>query len=326
MKLILTLFSSISLLGHAVADDQSNNKAAKVGKPAAKAMRATYNSSVPKPTFSEVHYGPHARNVLDFWKADSNKPTPWVFVIHGGGWVGGSKEVASSAADVSKLLKAGISVVAINYRYVSIAKEEGVKPPVKGPMDDCARALQFVRSKAREWNLDKQRVGAAGGSAGACSSLWLAFHDDLANPKSDDPIARESTRLFCAAVKVPQTSLDPKQMKEWTPNSRYGGHAFDEGSFDKFLADRDSILPWIKEYSPYEHVNAGDPPVYLWYPTPPALGQDQKDPTHTANFGVKLQEHCAANKVPCELVYPDAPNVKHPQVTDYLLDVLKAGQ
>lgn len=326
MKLLLTLFSSIALLGHAVADDQTNNKAATVGKPATKATRPTYNPSVPKPTFSEVHYGPHARNVLDFWKADSDKPTPWVFVIHGGGWVGGSKEVASGAADVSKLLKAGISVVAINYRYVSIAKEEGVKPPVKGPMDDCARALQFVRSKAREWNLDKQRVGAAGGSAGACSSLWLAFHDDLANPKSDDPIARESTRLFCAAVKVPQTSLDPKQMKEWTPNSRYGGHAFDKGSFEKFLSDRDTILPWIKEYSPYEHVNAGDPPVYLWFPTPPALGQDQKDPTHTANFGVKLQEHCAANKVPCELVYPGAPNVKHPQVTDYLLDVLKAGQ
>ncbi len=326
MKLLLTSLSTIALLGHAHAGVQDKNQAAKAAKPAAKAVRTSYDSSVPKPTFIEVHYGPHARNVLDFWKADSDKPTPWVFVIHGGGWVAGSKEVVSGTVDVSQLLKAGVSVVAINYRYVSIAKEEGVKPPVKGPMDDCARALQFVRSKAKEWNLDKERAGATGGSAGACSSLWLAFHDDLANPKSDDPIARESTRLFCAAVRVSQTSLDPKQMKEWTPNSKYGGHAFGFATFEKFLADRDTILPWIKEYSPYEHVNAGDPPVYLWYPTPPRLGQDQKDPTHTANFGVKLQEHCAANHVPCELVYPEAPNVKHPGVTDYLLDVLKAGQ
>jgi len=69
-----------------------------------------------------------------------------------------------------------------------------------GPLGDAARALQFVRSKAAEWNIDKTRIGATGGSAGACSSLWLAFHDDLADPKSSDPVARESTRLLCAAV------------------------------------------------------------------------------------------------------------------------------
>ena len=48
----------------------------------------------------------------------------------------------------------------------------------------------------------------------------------MADPKSKDPIARESTRLWCAAVMGAQTSLDPKELKEWTPNSRYGGHAF----------------------------------------------------------------------------------------------------
>lgn len=56
-----------------------------------------------------------------------------------------------------------------------MAEADGVKPPVKVPLHDAARALQFVRSKAAEWNIDKQRIGAAGGSAGACSSLWLAM-------------------------------------------------------------------------------------------------------------------------------------------------------
>ena len=213
----------------------------------------------------------------------------------------------------------------INYRYARMAKAEGVVPPVKGPMLDSARALQFVRSKAKEWNLDKQRVGAAGGSAGGCSSLWLAYHDDLADPKSADPVARESTRLFCAAVKAPQTTLDPKQMKEWTPNSTYGGHAFGLNSFDQFLANREKIMPWIKEYSPYELVSAGDPPVYLFYETPPNLGRVEKDPTHTANFGLKLQEQCASNHLPCELVYPGAPDVTHPTLTDYLIAMLKTG-
>ena len=114
-----------------------------------------------------------------------------------------------------------------------------------------------------------------------------------------------------AAVTGAQTTLDPQQMKEWTPNSRYGGHAFGftgdaaekVSQFDEFLAKRETILPWIAEYSPYALVSAGDPPVYLYYSGPPAMGQEQKDPTHTANFGVKLQEQCEAAGVKCELFY-----------------------
>lgn len=77
---------------------------------------AVYAASIPKPTLSEVAYGKHQRHVLDFWKAESDQPTPLVFVIHGGGWKGGSKERLSRFVDAAALLKAGISVVAINYR------------------------------------------------------------------------------------------------------------------------------------------------------------------------------------------------------------------
>ena len=278
-----------------------------------------YAPSVPKPTKSEIVYGKHDRNILDFWKAESETPTPVAFVIHGGGWKGGSKERVDRFVDPKALLDVGISVVAINYRYVT--NEEN--PPVKAPLYDAARALQFVRSKAEVWNLDKKRIGAAGGSAGACSSLWLAFHDDMADPKSGDLVARESTRLACAAVIGAQTTLDPKQMVEWTPNSRYGGHAFGFKSFSDFLNQREKILPWVAEYSPYALVNKKDPPVYLFYKTPPAIGKVQKDPTHTSNFGLKLQEHCQSKGVVCELVYPDAPKVKHASPTDFLISNLK---
>ena len=283
-----------------------------------------YGASVPAPTHADVRYGDHERHVMDVWLAESDKPTPVAFVIHGGGWQGGSKERLARFADPNALLDAGISVVAINYRYVRNAVEEGIKPPVKAPLHDAARALQFVRSKAGEWNINKERIGAAGGSAGACSSLWLNFHDDLADPESKDPVSRESTRLWSAAVTGAQTSLDPQQMKEWTPNSRYGGHAFDAVKFEDFLAKRDEILPWIQEYSPYALVSKGDPPVYLLYSAPPAIGQEQKDPTHTSNFGVKLQEHCQSIGVACELNYPGAPEMTHESPTAFLISTLKA--
>ncbi len=281
----------------------------------------------PQPTMANVAYGTHPKQVLDFYKAESATPTPVVFYIHGGGWQGGSKDRVA----VANYLRAGISVVSVEYRFIKEAEAASIQPPVKAPLEDAARALQFVRSKAADWNIDKTRIGATGGSAGACSSLWLAFHNDMANPKSTDPIARESTRLTCAAVSGAQTTLDPQQMKEWTPNSKYGGHAFGfiadpvkkTTQFDEFLAGREKVLAWIKEYSPYEHVSKGDPAIYLHYNAVPALGQEQKDPTHTANFGVKLQEHCKANGVECELVYPGVTDAKYNSIEAFLLATLK---
>ncbi len=302
-------------------------------KPAAPATKPA-EPVLPTPTKADVAYGPHPKQVLHFWKAESDKPTPLLFFIHGGGWQAGNRS-SGLAPLLPAMLKAGISVVSVEYRFIPEAIADKVEPPVKGPLSDAARALQFVRSKAAEWNIDKERIGASGGSAGACTSLWLAFHPDLADAKSADPIAHESTRLWCAAVTNAQTSLDPQQMKEWTPNSKYGSHAFgifkkvdgkDVQDFEAFLEQREKILPWINEYSPYALVTPDDPPIYLFFRTPPAMGKPEKDPTHTANFGVKLQEHCQSIGVPCELVYPKAPGVKHPEVQDYLIDRLKAAK
>ena len=284
----------------------------------------------PAPTLADVPYGKHQRQILSLWKAPSDKPTPAVIFIHGGAWLVGD-QTGGIEVLLREMLKNGISVVAIDYRFLPEAAADGEIPPVRGPLHDAARALQFVRAKAAEWNIDKTRIGASGASAGACSSLWLAFHDDLADPQSEDPIARESTRLWCAAVSQAQTTLDPRQMKEWTPNSNYGGHAFGFSAnkekkttqFDEFLAGRDTILPWIAEYSPYALVTADDPPVFMYYIAPPGLGQNQKDPTHTSNFGVKLQEHCRAVGVECELVYPGAPQVKHRTIEEFFIDKLK---
>ena len=280
---------------------------------------------VDPPTQADVPYGEHPKQVLDFYRAESKEPTPVVLYIHGGGWRAGSKNAFSAKT----YLAAGISVVSVEYRFVQEAGD--VTPPVKAPLHDAARALQFVRSKATEWNLDKTRIGATGGSAGACSSLWLAFHDDLADPKSSDPVARESTRLLCAAVIGAQTSLDPQQIREWMPNGSYGSHAFyptgpdkKSTSFDTFLKEREKLLPWIREYSPYALVTADDPPVALFYNGPPEMGKETKDPTHSANYGLPLQEKCKSVGVECELIYPKAPGEKPTTVHPYLIEKLTA--
>ena len=121
------------------------------------AARRGRGATKPAPTHANVAYGPHERNVLDFWQADAQRPTPLVIFIHGGGFRFGSKEQLNPFV-LRRLLGAGISVAAVNYRFISHA-------PLPAAHHDCRRALQFLRSKAGEWNVDKKRVGAFGGSA-----------------------------------------------------------------------------------------------------------------------------------------------------------------
>lgn len=278
----------------------------------------------PEPTMKNVPYGTHAKHVLDFWKADSKSPTPVAFYIHGGAWRERDKIDARAYLDIQALLDAEISVVAINYRLLKDADD--VVPFVKAPMEDAARALQFVRSKASEWNLDKTRIGVSGVSAGGCSALWLAYHDDLANPNSSDPIARESTRVSCVVVDGAQTSLDPKQVQEWMPKTNYGAHAFNLKTFEEFIAQRDEILHWIDKYSPASLVTKDDPKTVLIY------GRMVKIPDtrgsfaalHSAAYGIALKQICDKVGVDCSLAVARKQKGKvFTAISDHFITLLK---
>jgi len=289
----------------------------------------------PAPTVADYAYGRDSeRQKFDFWRARSDRPTPVVLLIHGGGWMNGDKSNYGTSS-IQPYLDAGISVAAINYRFIVQAMEQKVEPPVKACLHDAARALQTIRSKAAEWNIDPARVGATGGSAGACTSLWLALHDDLADAASSDPIARQSSRLACAAVAGAQTSLDPQELRQWIPNAIYAGHAFGFAApgrsraeeFELLLANREKVLPWIREYSPIELASKDDPPIYLDYPnqkTPPAAGQKEADPTHSAMYGVKLAEKLNALGVEVVVSYPGHQDEKYGSISDFLIQKLNA--
>ncbi len=105
------------------AAEPAKKPAAKTKIPAPKKAPAPVP---PPPTLANVRYGTHERNVLDFWRAESAHPTPLLFFIHGGGWMAGDKSRIQSLVKVEALLAAGISVVSINYRYVSPAHAAGI--------------------------------------------------------------------------------------------------------------------------------------------------------------------------------------------------------
>lgn len=216
----------------------------------------------PPPTLADVPYGPHPRQVLDFWQAPPAAPTPLIVFIHGGGFVGGDKGSIDGAM-VRWARRDGISVAAIHYRLVTT-------DPFPAPMLDAARAVQFLRSKAAAWNLDPDRIAAYGGSAGAGLAMWLGFHDDLADPASPDAVARQSTRLSAVGSIGGQSTYDPIVIRQLV-----GGRAWEHPSLVQCyaLASLDEVddpahRPAYDEASAITHLTPDDAPVFMVYSEP----------------------------------------------------------
>lgn len=135
----------------------------------------------------------HERNVLDFWpSAQAKDPSPVFIWFHGGGFRQGDKKLEGGrSAQMRKAYQdAGYAVVSCNYPFLN--KKE--KIDYMDIVIHCARAVQFVRSQAKEWNIDPERVCCGGASAGALISEALGYHDDFADPKAEDPVAALSSR------------------------------------------------------------------------------------------------------------------------------------
>lgn len=154
-------------------------------------------------TFSNQKYGLHEKNIFDIWLAKSDKPTPLVIYIHGGGFVGGDKSKYYQSHDWPRFLENGISIATINYRFMNEAPYG-----ILASMNDSKRFVQFIRYHSEEFNINKTKIACTGGSAGAGTALWLAFSDDMADAGNSDPVLRESTRLICAGAFATQATYD----------------------------------------------------------------------------------------------------------------------
>lgn len=274
-------------------------------------------SSGRTPTYSNVKYGPHERNVIDFYKAESDKPTPLAVFIHGGGFRGGSKKSLNRKV-LQELLDAGISVAAIEYRLIS-------HKPLPAAHHDSLEALQFIRSKADEWNIDKTRIGAFGGSAGAQICMWLAFHDEMADPSSPDPVKRESSRLTCVATNGGQTTMDFDWWMRWIP-------CYDKPHRDRVEAFGDitdeELHKIILDISALSLISADDPPIFMSYgmkpedPVPTDASRAQGWKVHHVMFGVKLKEKMDKLHVEADLKYPAA-QTTYQSIPDFFIKKLK---
>ena len=305
----------VCLLSCSVLCAQTGNRNT-TRRPARGAQRAQNREAI-QPTMADIAYGPHERNVLDFYQAKSDKPTPLALYIHGGGFRGGSKRSVNQMV-LRQLLAAGISVAAIEYRLVP-------EYPLPIAHHDSLWALQFIRSRARQWKIDEKRVGAFGGSAGAQICMWLAFHDEMADPENSDPLKRKSSRLTCVATNGGQTTMDFAWWKQWVPSydepHRSRAEVFGEIT-DEQLGDI------VRDISALSLLTKDDPPIFMSYgmapdaplPTDPARVQGWK--VHHVIFGIKLKEKMDRLGVEADLKYPGA-ETKYGSIPDFFIAKLK---
>lgn len=255
-------------------------------------LQAAPPGRAPAPTRENIAYGPHQRNVFDFWAAPSDHPTALVIYIHGGGFVSGDKKMARREYIVPQCLKAGVSVAAINYRFLS------PDTALQDILHDCARAVQFLRAHAAAFNIDKTRIASCGHSAGAGASLWLAFHDDMADPQNVDPVLRESTRLSAATSWDGQYTYDlPSWGKYFGEDNRqkFGGIYNSPGIYGlNTLKELDGPegLQRRAECDFYAMITPDDPPVYLGSGLPTTDVTDVNQYLHNPRHSQLLYERC----------------------------------
>jgi len=276
----------------------------------------------PIPTYADVAYGEHERQVFDLWitKPSNGRPAPLAIYIHGGGFRGGDKN-SINAESIRQFQEAGISVAAIHYRL-------SANGPYPIMMQDAARCLQTIRSRAGEWNIDPELIACYGGSAGAGISLWLAFRDDLAEPSSSDRIARQSTRIVAAATRNGQSTYDLRLYGQWFGLEEYEMHPAFYPLYDcqsDAAFDSPRAIRLMEDASALTHLSEDDPPVFMFYTRGNLAVGPKTAPgvwVHHVLLGLKLQAQMVQMNLECVVQSPDHPDNPYGSIEAFLISKL----
>lgn len=210
-------------------------------------------------SLDDLSYGPDRQQVLDLeLPAAGGGPAPVVVYFHGGAFVGGDKRPCVPHF-VALLAARHIAVACVDYRLAPRAT-------YPAPMLDGARAVQWLRAHASRYGLDPSRVALMGLSAGAGIALWVAMHDDLAQPDSPDPVLRQSTRVAAVVTGNAQATYDAAEiMRDLHTRQvpKFLADLYGSGSVAALSDARYAAAE--RDASPTHNMHAGEPPVLAFY-------------------------------------------------------------
>ena len=253
----------------------------------------------PKPDLANIRYGPHERHVLDLWTAKSRAgkaaPAPLIVFFHGGAFRLGDKSSVPGWL-VVRCLSEGISVASANYRLSDTAA-------FPGPMLDGARAIQYLRSRAKEFGIDPARIGASGSSAGAGIASGSASTTTSPTPGAPTRSPARAPGSLAWASTAPRRRMTPGSSSRSSAAARH-----EHSALKQFYGLADSELDSPRAHklyeaaSPINFATADDPPVILFYAEPDGpLPADAKpgQGIHHPRFGAALKAKLDPMGVEC---------------------------
>jgi acetyl esterase/lipase len=231
--------------------------------------RVETGETVPPETFSvkNIPYvkPPHETQELDIWapmtttypgqQKQEVPPRPLIIWVHGGGWIGGNKDHCPAVS----MVKDGFVVASINYRLSSEA-------PFPAQIEDCKAAVRYLRSRAKEYNIDVDRVGVWGASAGGHLVALLGTAGDAKEFDKGDNLD-QSSRVQAVCDWFGPTDLLQIIPQAKAANMPEGVRLGDEHSIlARFLGGQpDQKRDLAKAANPITYVSKDDPPFLIMH-------------------------------------------------------------
>ena len=169
---------------------------------ACSALGAAGRAAADEPPFtrSEVIYGRKYGTALtmDVFRPRMGANGAALVVVVSGGWYSSHESI--NLGMVAPFLKRG---------YTAFAVVHGSNPKFSIPeiLGDMNRAVRFIRTHARDYGIDPDRIGITGGSAGGHLSLMQGCAGDAGDPKAADPVDRASSRVQAVGCFFPPTDF-----------------------------------------------------------------------------------------------------------------------
>ena len=176
-----------------------------------------------------------------YFNPSSEKPTPIVLHIHGGGWNHGTKE---SQSGFSSYFKAGFAVANVEYRLVQVA-------PAPAAIEDIRCAINYIKTHAKQLNINPDKIIISGGSAGAHLALMGGL---LENDNRFDKNCTEKTDMRVAAIISNYAPTDFSDLNSEMSQFK---------SLTRWLGDKAGDLEFRASVSPVTHIKKSSPPVFI---------------------------------------------------------------
>lgn len=208
---------------------------------------------------------------LEIYVPKGEGPFPAILLIHGGGWK--QRQVEADRPLAERLALRGYVVAQVAYRLSTEAQYPAA-------LHDCKAALRFMRAHAKEYKIDPDRIGCAGGSAGGHLSGLVGMTGGMKELEGEGGNPDQSTSVKACVVMAATMDLVTAN----TPKNNESAIMF-FGLISKKSAT-------YVEASPITHVSKASPPTLFI--------EGEKD---TLKIGrAEMQEKLRAAGVPTEII------------------------